>query len=140
MARVFSGMLQNLNPDLADVFIRTGAETPWMTPRDYFERKAITRGRIAMEFVGAASRKGLQRLRPGTDTPPAGGPLLTALVRQHWIENPSALEPISHISWIDQDAMFAILKGTRTPSTSTVSVLTNLIAMRDIEMSYVRPS
>ena len=136
MARVFSGMLQNLNPDLADVFIRTGAETPWMTPRDYFERKAVTRGRISMEFVGAVSRKGLQRLRPGTDTPPAGGPLLTALVRQHWIENPSLLEPISHISWIDQDAIFSILKGTRTPSTSTVSVLTNLIAMRDVEMSY----
>ena len=138
MARVFSGMLQNLNPDLADVFIRTGSEKPWMTPRDYSERKAITRGRIGMEFFGAVSRKGLQKLRPGTDTPPAGGPTLTALVLRHWVENPSLLEPISHIDWIDQNAMLAILTGTRTPSTSTVSVLTNLIAMRDIEMSSTK--
>jgi asparagine synthase (glutamine-hydrolysing) len=138
MARVFSGMLQNLNPDLAEVYIRTGSQKPWMTPRDYYERKAITRGRIGMEFFGAVSRKGLQRLRPGTDTPPAGGPSLTALVRQHWIENPSLLEPIGHIEWIDQDAMLAISTGTRIPSTSTVSVLANLIAMRDIEGSYTK--
>ena len=135
MARIFSGMIHELNPELADVFIKTGAEKPWMTPRDYYERKAITRGRIGMEFVTAVSRKGLQRLRPGTDVPPAGGPSLTALVRQHWVENPSLLEPISHIDWIDHDATLAIMTGTRTPSTSTVSVLTNLIAMRNIQTS-----
>jgi len=135
MARIFSGMMHDLNPELADVFIKTGAEKPWMTPRDYYERKAITRGRIGMEFVTAVSRKGLQRLRPGTDVPPAGGPSLTALVRQHWVENPSLLEPISHIDWIDHDATLAIMTGARTPSTSTVSVLTNLIAMRNIQTS-----
>ena len=133
MARVFSGMLQNLNPDLAEIFIRTGSETPWMTPRDYYERKLITRGRIGMEFFAAVSRKGIQRLRPGTDTPPAGGPSLSALVLEHWVENPSLLEPIGRFGWVDQDAIVEIGKGNRTPSSSSVSVLTNLIAMARIE-------
>jgi len=140
MARIFSGMMQDLNPDLAEEFIRTGSEKPWMTPRDYYERKPVTRGRIGMEFLGAVSRKGLQRLRPGTDTPPAGGPLLAALVRAHWVENPSLLEPISHIDWIDHDATLAIMTGSRTPSTSTVSVLTNLIAMSEIRRVAGTPS
>jgi asparagine synthase (glutamine-hydrolysing) len=133
MARIFSGMLQNLNPDLAKVCIRTGAERPWMTPQDYYERKLITRGRIGVEFLAAVSRKGIQRLRPGTDTPPAGGPSLAALVRRHWVENPSLLEPISQFDWVDHEAIVEIARGSRIPSSSSVSVLTNLIAMRRIE-------
>jgi hypothetical protein len=133
MARIFSGMLQNLNPDLAKVCIRTGAERPWMTPQDYYERKLITRGRIGVEFLAAVSRKGIQRVRPGTDTPPAGGPSLAALVRRHWVENPSLLEPISQFDWVDHEAIVEIARGSRIPSSSSVSVLTNLIAMRRIE-------
>ena len=135
MARIFSGMLQNLDPGLAEFYIRTGAEKPWMTPRDYYERRPMTRGRIGMEFFAAVSRKAVQRLRPGTDTPPAGGPSLAALVLQHWVENPSLLEPIGQFAWVDDRAIVEIGRGERIPSSSSVSVLTNLIAMKRIEAS-----
>lgn len=74
-----------------------------------------------------AGRKVIQRARRGNRAP-AGGDVLAARVVQHWRAEPSVLDPIAELDFIDGRWLRDVLDGHTEPRPSSVAFVTNLLA------------
>lgn len=130
-SRLFSAVIEAMDPDLARVPLVTG-----LSPTDLAFPSASTRIRQANQSARRIGRKVKQRIAPGTDTPPVGAVALSRQVLSHWVANPGVLDPLYRMNWLDAAALEAIASGRRTPSTASVALVTDLLVIAKSMASF----
>lgn len=70
--------------------------------------------------------KAWQRVRRG-NRPPAGGDLLAAKVLEHWRANPTVVEGLFSLAFLNRDALEEALAGGRALRPSSMALLVNLV-------------
>jgi asparagine synthase (glutamine-hydrolysing) len=123
-SKYFSAVIEDLDPELARVRLVTG-----FSPHDLAGRSLTTRARLTAQSGRRIARKARQRLRPGTDTPPAGAERLARLVRSHWSEHPEALDSLGKLEMLDMTMVEAFARGDRAASAASVGFLTDLLVL-----------
>lgn len=82
----------------------------------------------ALSLGKRIGRKGVQRLRRG-NRPPAGGTVMAGKVVELWRAQPAVLEPLGALSFVRKEWVDDVLAGRVEPRPSSVSFVTNLIAV-----------
>lgn len=126
-SRIFSAVIEEMDPELARVPLVTG-----FSPADLARRSVATRARLTAQSGRRIARKARQRLRPGTDAPPAGAERLANLVLTHWNHTPDVLEPLSRFEMLDIAAVEAVATGGRSGSAASVGFLTDLLVLAQV--------
>ncbi|HEU5035724.1 MAG TPA: hypothetical protein VFT70_01880 [Nocardioides sp.] len=96
-------------------------------PAAYARRSLRNSAHQSAATARRARRKVVQRVR-GQARPPAGGEILTAKVLQHWREDPTAPTSLAGLGVFDGRWLDDVVSGERTPPSSAVALMVNLVA------------
>jgi asparagine synthase (glutamine-hydrolysing) len=126
-ARIFSAVLQRLDPQLAAL-----PSTAGFSPAEIAHREGnAALSRRARHTADKVVAKVRQRLRHD-GKPAMGASALAGGITQLWADKPAVLEPVARLPFLDADVIAAIATGGRPAGPSTIALLVDLMTMLDV--------
>jgi hypothetical protein len=119
-ASIFSEVLSELDPDLAEVPVNGG-----LSPVDLARRDVAMRARRSARGLDRTWRKVRQRIG-AAEKPPVSATTVADGVLHTWRCDPAALDPLATIGVFDQRFLDELSSGRRAPTSATVAFLANV--------------